>query len=187
MLEFLKQIDTELFLFLNSPHSDFSDFVMWWISNKYIWIPLYLFVLILIIRKYKVKSLIVVFFLILMVVATDQLSVHLFKNIFQRYRPCHNAEIQHLVHTVDGYCGGKFGFISSHAANTFGFAVMSLLFIRNKWFSISILAWASIVSYSRIALGVHYPSDIFVGAMLGTLIAVGLYKLAEKVKGLSSS
>lgn len=177
MFEQLKQLDTDLFLFLNSLHNDFSDFIMYWLSDRFIWIPLYLFVLYLIIKKYKIRAIIVVAFLVLMVVLSDQLSVNLFKNVIQRYRPCHNLEIQNLVHTVNGYCGGQFGFVSSHATNTFGLAVLSLLFIRKKWFSISILLWAALVSYSRIALGVHYPSDVFVGAMLGASISLSLFKI----------
>ena len=118
MIEFLKNIDTELFLFLNGIHSDFFDSLMWWISNKYVWIPLYAYLLYLLIKKYGKRSILPVVTIILLIIVTDQLSVHLFKNTIQRYRPTHNLDISELVHTVNNYKGGMFGFISSHAANS---------------------------------------------------------------------
>lgn len=181
MIDFFKQIDTEIFLFLNSLHSPTSDFIMWWLSDKFIWIPLYLFVLIAIIKRYKIDSVRIILFFVLLIVITDQVSVHLFKNVFLRYRPCHNLEIQNLVHSINNYCGGKYGFISSHAANVFGFAMLSSYFLKNRLFSISIFVWATMVLYSRIALGVHYPTDIIVGAIVGIAFAIILLKIHKKL------
>ena len=181
MLEIIRHIDTEIFLFLNSLHSPTSDFIMWWLSDKFIWIPLYLFVLIIIIKRYKIDFVRIILLFVLLILITDQVSVHLFKNVFLRYRPCHNLEIQDLVHIVNNYCGGKYGFISSHAANVFGFAMLSSYFLKNKLFSISIFVWATIVSYSRIALGVHYPTDIIAGAIVGIAFAIILLKIYENL------
>jgi undecaprenyl-diphosphatase len=177
LIEIIKKIDTEVFLLLNSLHSPASDFIMWWLSDKLIWIPLYAFVLFVLIKKHKIQSIkIIVFFLILAGI-TDLVSVHLFKNVFLRYRPCHNIEIQDYVHIVNNYCGGLYGFISSHATNVFGFATLSSYFIKNKKFTITIFVWATLVSYSRIALGVHYPLDIIFGAFIGIMSGIILVKI----------
>lgn len=121
---------------------------------------------------------------VLVILCADQFSVHFFKNVFLRYRPCHNLAIADLVHVVDG-CGGKYGFVSSHATNTFGLAVYLGLILKPhiKWMFIALLAWATLVSYSRVYVGVHYPADILGGAILGSLIAlfyVFLYRLIVK-------
>ena len=80
---------------------------------------------------------------------------------------------------MKGYCGGKYGFVSSHASNSFMVAVFSLLMIRRKWFSYSMVIWALIVGYSRIYLGVHYPGDVICGSLLGIIVGWGVYKLYE--------
>jgi undecaprenyl-diphosphatase len=96
-----------------------------------------------------------------------------------RDRPCHEPALIGNVHTVNGVCGGKYGFVSSHAANSFNVALLSLMFIRKKWFSAGILLWASVVAYSRIYLGVHYLGDVICGSILGAIIGWGMYKLFE--------
>jgi undecaprenyl-diphosphatase len=100
--------------------------------------------------------------------------------------------LQGLVHTVKGYCGGAFGFVSSHAANSFNVAALSILLIRNRFFSVFIFIWAAGVSYSRIYLGVHYPGDVVCGALLGMLIGWSMYRLfmiydAKKMQHLKRS
>jgi len=184
MLDIFKQIDQSFFLALNSCHSPFFDTLFWWISNRYIWIPLYLFMTYLIIRKYKKQSWIIILSAIILVIITDQTSVHLFKNVFMRYRPSHNLNLQELVHLVNGYRGGLYGFVSSHAANSFGIAIFTALILKNKWYWLSILLWAVLVSYSRIYLGVHYPADIASGAILGSTLAITIYlALRHLLKG----
>lgn len=177
MLNWLEQTDQSLFLALNGCHNAFFDHFFWLVSGKYIWIPLYLFIAFLIIRKYKKQSWIIILSAIMVVILTDQTSVHLFKNIFMRYRPSHNFDLQGLIHLVNGYSGGLFGFVSSHAANSFGIAIFTALFLKNKWYWIFILLWAALVSYSRIYLGVHYPADIIGGMVLGFLWAVIIFLL----------
>ena len=174
MAEFIIRTDMELFLFLNSFHNSFFDMIMSVISMKYVWLLLYAFVAFLIIRKYKLKTgLLLILFFGLLIFLSDQTSVHFFKNVFQRLRPCYNPEIESLVHTVK-MPGGKYGFVSSHATNAFAFAFLSLMLIKNKTYTTLIIIWAIIVSYSRIYLGVHYPGDILGGAALGLLISLPL-------------
>jgi undecaprenyl-diphosphatase len=172
----LEQLDQQLFLFLNSLNSPFLDTVMHAISGKVIWVPLYLSILIFLGIKYKRKFLIILLFIILAATLADQASV-LFKNLVQRLRPCHEPSLEGLIHLVNGECGGKFGFVSSHATNSFNVALISLLFIKKRWYTISIILWASVVGYSRIYLGVHYPGDVICGSLLGALIGWSIYKL----------
>jgi undecaprenyl-diphosphatase len=181
MLERLNALDTDLFLRLNSFHSPFFDKVMWFISGRIEWLPLYLILIGYIIYRYRWKSVAILVALILGVALADQLAVKAFKEVFQRFRPTHNPEIQNLVHIVNGYRGGNYGFVSNHAANTFALAVFLCFLFRNKFFGAFILVWATIVSYSRIYLGVHYPGDVFGGALLGALIAWLVYLIYLKV------
>jgi undecaprenyl-diphosphatase len=172
MLEYLTQLDIKWFLFLNGQHSPFWDTVMWYVSGTKTWIPLYVLILFFVFKKMKWQGFIALLFFALLIFFADQGSVKLFKNVFERLRPCHNPEIQHLVHTVNGKCGGQFGFVSSHAANTFALAMFSSLFFRKRWISISFFVWAAVISYSRIYLGVHFPFDVICGGLLGMLIGI---------------
>lgn len=177
MIEYLQQLDIKWFLFLNGIHSPFWDTVMWYITSTTIWIPLYIVIVFFTFKKFKGQAFVSLLFFGLLVLLADQSSVHLFKNIFERLRPCHNPDIQHLVHIVNGKCGGKFGFVSSHAANTFALAVFVAFLFKNKFVSIAIILWAAIVSYSRIYLGVHFVFDVLGGALLGSIIAYITIKL----------
>jgi undecaprenyl-diphosphatase len=171
MIDFLNNLDTQLFLFLNGLHSDFWDPIMWWISGKKEWIPLYLVILGWLVYRFKWKILYLVPFIVLLIVLSDQISV-LIKNTVQRFRPTHDPEIGNLVNILNNYRGGKYGFVSSHAANSFALAIFTSLILKNRWFTVFIFFWAALVSYSRIYLGVHYPGDILFGALLG--IALGM-------------
>ena len=172
----LDSIDQQLFLFLNSLNSPFFDKVMYALSGKLIWVPLYLAILIYLGIKYKRKFFIILLFIILAASLADQSSV-LVKNIVQRLRPCHVSSIEGVVHLVNGECGGKFSFVSSHATNSFDVALLSLLFIKKRWFTISIIIWAMVIGYTRVYLGVHYPGDVICGSLLGAFIGWGVYNL----------
>ena len=180
MLEWINEYDTMALLYLNGKHSPFLDEVMWWISKTITWIPLYCILLILIIyRERSYRIIFIILFVAIAVALCDQLSV-LIKNLVQRHRPTHNVEIAELVHIVNDYRGGMYGFISSHAANVFGLAAfLSNQFKHYKW-SIFLFSWAAVVSYSRIYLGVHYPLDIIFGAVLGILIGTQCYAYYAK-------
>lgn len=172
MLDFLNNLDSQLFLFLNGLHSEFWDSIMWWVSGKEEWIPLYLIILGWLIYRFKWRVLYLIPFIVLLIVLSDQISV-LIKNTVQRFRPTHDPEIGNLVNILNNYRGGKYGFVSSHAANSFALAIFTALILKNRWFTVFIFLWAAIVSYSRIYLGVHYPGDILFGALLG--FAIGIF------------
>ena len=172
----LEHFDQQVFLFLNSHNSPFWDKVMYAISMVTIWIPLYLAILIYMGFRYKRKFIIIILFIIVAVTLTDQFAL-LIKNSVDRLRPCHEPSLTGLVHLVNGRCGGLYGFVSSHAANSFNVALLSLLFIRKRWYSISIVIWAAIVGYSRIYLGVHYPGDVLCGSILGAFIGWSMFSL----------
>ncbi len=179
----LVRLDQQLLLYLNSLNSPFWDEVMYAISGKFIWIPLYLAILIYLGIRYKRKFIVILLFIILGITVADQTSVHLFKNVFQRLRPCHEPALEGLVHLVKGECGGLYGFVSSHATNSFYVALFSLVLIRKRWFTVMIIAWALVVGYSRIYLGVHYPGDVLCGSVLGASIGwiiYSLYMLTDK-------
>jgi undecaprenyl-diphosphatase len=170
-MDALIQFDQNLFLIINGLHSPFFDFLMYWFSDKYIWVPLYAFLLFLMFRENRNHFWLVLLMVALLVTLTDQISVKLFKDVFMRLRPCHEPALDGMVRTLYGQCGGKYGFVSSHATNTFGVAVFTglVLTIRYKWIIPVMLAWAGLVSYSRIYLGVHYPGDVITGALTGAM------------------
>lgn len=182
MLDKLSALDTNIFLWLNGHHTAYWDQVMWFISGKFEWVPLYILLIAFIIYRYKKQSILIITCLLVAVILADQLAVHAFKEVFERLRPSRNPDIEQMVHLVNGYRGGLYGFVSNHAANTFALATFLSMLIGNKYFSLSIIIWASLVSYSRIYLGVHYPGDVVGGAMLGILIGWLLFISYNKIR-----
>ena len=177
MLSALEQLDRSLFLLINSYHSPFWDTVMSVISGKVTWVPLYFFILLLIEKRYGRRIWLIIPLIALAITFADQLSVHAFKETFMRLRPCHEPSLDGMVHLVNGRCGGMYGFVSSHAINSFTAAAISLLLLKKRWFTVAILVWASVVGYSRVYLGVHYPGDVVAGALLGLLTGGMFYQL----------
>ena len=178
----LLALDQQLFLFLNSLHAAWLDPIMIAVSGKLTWIPLYLLIVYLVYRKQQWRGLL--WFLVcagLVILLADRISVLAFKDIFQRLRPCHEASIADYVYLPSGHKGGLYGFVSSHAANTFGIAVLTALFLQKRWATLLLLIWALWVSYSRIYMGVHYPGDVLCGAILGAGIASAIWLAARAI------
>ena len=124
MMDWLLQVDSRIFLAINGWNNEVWDGIMWWISGKTTWWPFYLLILVFLGWKKKWHILPMILFIVVVVTLTDQTSVHLFKNVIQRLRPCHEPSLEGLVHLVNNKSGGQFGFISSHAANSFGVAML---------------------------------------------------------------
>lgn len=183
MIEWIKEIDTNLLIFINSGHTPFLDSVWFYVSKFYISIPIYAWIIFLLFKKFSYKqAFLLLLLMILTVVVADKISVIGFKNVFMRYRPTHHEELKHIVHIVNNYRGGLYGFVSSHAANTFSFAIVASCIFQRKAISIIVILWAVLVSYSRIYLAAHYPADIACGAILGTTVAIiAYYTLAKRI------
>lgn len=167
MIEQLVEWDKALFLTLNEAHVEWMDNLMVAISDNIIWLPLYLWMIWLLFQNYGKQFWWWLIAIALTILISDQFTSGFMKPFFARPRPCHDPAIGYLVHIVDR-CGGKYGFASSHAANTFG--VATLLFITLKPYQRFIgwiFAWSAVVAYSRIYLGVHYPLDVTVGGLVG--------------------
>jgi len=169
------EYDTQVFLFLNGFHNNFWDTVMLMVTRKETWLPLYFVILYFIVKNYRNKSILVIIFLALTIVASDQLSV-LIKETVQRLRPVYNPAIEHLVHNVLRK-GGKHGFVSSHASNSFAIFVFTSRIFKNKRYSWLLFFWALLLCYSRIYSGVHYPLDLLGGAVLGWFLGVVFFKI----------
>lgn len=173
-MEWLIEIDKSLFYLINHSGNAYWDECMLFFTNKFSWIPLYLLLVYMIVKQHHMNSIWILMTIGITITICDMGSVHLFKNTFERLRPCYALE---NVRLVSKGCGGPFGFISSHASNVFGLTIILSKFFKNKLLVVGLFSWASIVSFSRIYVGVHYPIDILAGMLWGTFVALLCYKI----------
>ena len=179
MLEQIVHLDQELFLFLNGLGTETWDGFWMFMTRTRNSAPLYALLLYLVYKNFGTKKTIIVLVgIALLITCTDQLS-NFFKYGIGRLRPCHDPEISHVMRLVKSYCGGKFGYFSAHAANSFAPATFFVLLFKNKVKFIGwvLILWAMIVAYSRIYIGVHYPLDVVTGAAIGAFFGWVFYKL----------
>ncbi|AKQ45507.1 PA-phosphatase [Rufibacter radiotolerans] len=167
-MERLKAFDQALFLEFHSYRSSFWDVVMVTISNKFVWLPFYVVLIVLLVYFYKRRGWLMVLCLGAAVGLADYISSGILKPYFARLRPCHDQLLNGVVDAIDG-CGGRFGFVSSHAANAFAVAIFVYMLLPHRQWHLKgvLLVWAVAISYSRVYLGVHYPGDVLAGALLG--------------------
>ncbi len=178
MVEKILIYERDAFFALNGSDSAFLDRFMWIFTGKVVWLPLaFLILLVLVYKKNWRESLLILLAIVLVVTLCDQFASHVCKPIFTRFRPTHHPDFADQVKTVFGYRGGLYGFISSHAANAFGFATLMALVMRDKLFRWTIFSWAALTAYTRVYLGVHFISDIVPGAISGVLFGYLVYKL----------
>jgi undecaprenyl-diphosphatase len=168
MIDRLIEYDKELLRFLNGHHAPWLDPIMLVLTETITWIPLYVFLIYLVFKEFKKQSWIILIGIALTILLADQITASIMKPYFARLRPSREPTLEGLIHIVQGYKGGQFGFASSHAANTFGLATFFfLVFGHVKRWIIWLFVWAAVMTYTRIYLGVHYPGDVLVGAAIG--------------------
>lgn len=183
MFESLINLDKSLLLWINSFNSPFFDHFFYITTNLVAWLPLAVVLLFCLYRRMGTQPFLwYVAFLVVVVIMADQLASDIIKPLVERPRPTHDPDLENLVHVVNGYRGGPFGFVSSHAANSFAVATFLALTLRKPQLSCTAFAWAILSSYSRMYLAVHYPGDILCGALLGALIAWGAYTTIKRVQ-----
>ncbi|MBA6152744.1 phosphatase PAP2 family protein [Gelidibacter maritimus] len=179
MIDQLLQLDTDVFIYLNSLGTKTWDPFWMAYTSKFNWIPLYALLLYLMFRQMRLKAVLITLLVVaLMILVTDQVT-NLFKNGFHRLRPCHLAELIDGMRLVKSSCGGQYGFFSGHASNTMAVAIFIGLTLKKrfKYLIYLLISWALLMGYSRIYIGVHYPLDVLLGGLFGLITGTGFYKI----------
>ena len=195
MIDKLIHIDTEILLAINGWHAPWADRLMWIVSAKETWIPLYLLLIGLLVWRYRKPAMTSVKWLqrvpacVVMIVviglavgAADFIASGILKELVARPRPTRVPELEGVLHLVNGYKSGRYRFVSSHAANTMAVALLFSLIWRNKIATVGLMLWVAANCYSRMYLGVHYPTDILGGLMVGALVAVVVYAILVRYR-----
>ncbi|MCR5049926.1 MAG: phosphatase PAP2 family protein [Paludibacteraceae bacterium] len=174
------KLDTEILLWINGHHAEWLDWLMWHISRSATWIPLYVLLVGLIVYRYRSHWKTIVLILVgfgIAVGLSDYTCSGILKPLVCRFRPTHEPALTGLLHIVCGYTGGLYGFCSSHAANTMACALLFSLIWRNKYATTGLMTWVALNCYSRMYLGVHYPTDIVCGLLIGSVWSVLVFVL----------
>lgn len=196
-MDYLIHIDQQWLLAINGWHSEWADILMWYISKSTTWLPLYALLVGLIVYRFGILSpslcregrrgssllrvLIILAGFAVAVGLSDFVSSGIIKPWVCRLRPTHEPELDGLIHLVNGYTGGLYGFVSSHAANTMACALLFALLYRNKYATVGLMLWVALNCYSRMYLGVHYPTDIIGGLAIGAMMATLTYGMVRRL------
>ncbi len=172
MFDYLNDIDTDALLAVNGLHDMFQDALWWMVSAKWSSLLLVLALVWILLHQNRRHALLVLAMIVIAILIADQVSSGLIKHLVERLRPTHDPSLGDAVHIVNGYRGGMYGFVSSHAANSFAVATFIALLMRHRLVTCSLFAWAALQCYSRVYLGVHYPGDILGGIVVGVLAGV---------------
>jgi len=183
MLETLKEIDTQWFMWVNSHHTTALDWTMWTLSQHWSWaVVIVLAFVLLTLRQEPRRWWLVAVGVVLCFLLADQGSV-LIKDTVCRLRPCHALEDVRMFRT---HCGGQYGFVSSHAANAFAVALFFVLRywerLKRQWPLLLLIVWALATSYSRAYLGKHYPGDLVCGAILGVVAGLLVWMIINTIE-----
>ncbi len=169
-MQSLRDLDKSFFLFLNSLHYESLNSFMVFMSTKIFWLPIVVILIIKIFKKLNwFNGWLFILFFLLALIASDVTSSYVLKNIFIRLRPCRDPNLSQLIYQFGQRCGGKFGFVSSHASNSMAFVLffINALSLKRYWYLLIFLPF--FVGYSRIYLGVHFPGDVVGGLIVGTV------------------
>ncbi len=182
MFQTLELLDRALLLKINAMHTPFLDGMMWFMSKTWPTILIIFTVAFFFYKKYSAKKAVEFVLGCAIVFACTDLSTNAIKHTVKRYRPTHNLEIREKIHIVNDYHGGKYGFFSAHASNNFG--IMMFIFLCVHWvpkkYRLFFFAYPLLVVYSRMYLGVHYPSDILIGTLSGFLFGWLVYRIMNR-------
>ncbi len=177
MIEYLNDIDADALLAVNGLHDLFQDAFWWMVTAKWSSLLLVLALVWLLMHQNSRHVVLVLAMLALAVLLADQVSSGLIKHLVERLRPTHNPSLESMVHVVNGYRGGLYGFVSSHAANSFAVATLLSFIMRHRLVTLSLFTWSLLQCYSRMYLGVHYPGDILGGIVVGMLAGWLVWRL----------
>lgn len=182
MLEYLNDIDADALLAINGLNDAFQDVFWWMVSAKWSSALLLLAILWILLHQNRRHALLAVVMIALAVLLADQVSSGLIKHLVERLRPAHDPSLENAVHVINGYRGGMYGFVSSHAANFFAVGTLLTLVLRQRLVAVSLFTWALLQCYSRMYLGVHYPGDILGGLLVGLLVGWLVWQLMRWIQ-----
>ena len=182
MIEYLNGIDADALLAVNGLHDMFQDAFWWMVTAKWSSLLLVLALAWILLHQNRRHALLVLAMLVLSILVADQVSSGLIKHLVERLRPTHDPSLESMVHVINGYRGGLYGFVSSHAANSFAVATLLALVMRHRVVTLSMFTWALLQCYSRVYLGVHYPGDILGGIIVGVLAGWLVWQLMRWIE-----
>lgn len=181
MIHQISAWDKSISLTINGLNSYATDIFFYWVSDRFVWIPVYAFLIFLMFKKGgKRGGFAALIFVALMILCVDQSCTWFFKRTVERLRPCHDGTISHLVHIVNGHCGGRYGFLSAHSANFFALAAFTSLLFKRRYYTVTAFCLALLTGYSRIYLGVHFFGDVVCGMIWGTFLGTIIYYFFNK-------